>query len=80
MRGPIEKESKCIVLAEKIEKIFQEGIVLSHDVLHFVDSTFSNSTIKEFGDIFTDESNLERESLIELIFSPDESMQVQLED
>jgi len=80
MRDPIEKELKCIVLAEEIEGIFHEGIGLSHDVLHFIDSTFSNPTIKEFGDIFTDESNLERESLIELIFSPDESMQVQLED
>ena len=76
----MKAKKRCIWLAEKIEKFYHEGIGLSHDVLHFIDSTFSNPTIKEFGDIFTDESNLERESLIELIFSPDESMQVQLED
>jgi len=76
----MKAKKNCIWIAEEIENFFQEGIVLGHDVLHFIDSTFLNPTIREFGDIFTDELNLERESLIELIFSPDESMQVKLED
>jgi len=76
----MKAKKNCIWLAEKIENYFYEGIVLGHDVLHFIDSTFLNPTIREFGDIFTDELNLERESLIELIFSPDESMQVKLEN
>lgn len=67
------------MLAGKIEDLFQEGIVLDLDTLHFIDSTFSNPSLKEFSDILKDESNLESGSLMELVFSPDESMQIQLE-
>jgi hypothetical protein len=76
----IKNDTKYIALAEEIKIFFQEGIVLSTDVIHFIDSTFSNPSISEFADIIVDESNLERESLMELIFSPDESIQVHLEN
>jgi len=75
----LDAQKKCILLSEKLERFFQEGIVLNPDVLHFIDSTFAHPSLEELEDICEDESNIEKESLIELIFSPDESLQIQLE-
>jgi hypothetical protein len=73
-------DEKCILLAERISKILREGIHLNSEVMHFIDSTFSSSCINEFEKIFTDHSDCEKDSLIELIFFPDEEFQAKLED
>ncbi len=73
-------DRKCFLLAEKIERIFRDGFVLSDDIMHYVDSTFSNPSINELEEIINDEHNCERDSLIELLFFPDESMQIKLEE
>ena len=73
-------EKKCFLLAEKIERIFKDGFVLSNDIMHYIDSTFLNPSINEFEEIIYDEDNCERESLIELIFFPDELVQIKLEE
>ncbi len=74
------EEKKCFLLAEKIERIFRDGFVLSNDIMHYIDSTFSNPSINEFEEIIYDEDNCERESLIELLFFPDEPVQIKLEE
>ncbi|MBN1931181.1 MAG: hypothetical protein JW786_06185 [Desulfobacterales bacterium] len=66
--------------ADQIVKILDSGLHLSKEVVHYIDSTFSNPSIKELEKIIKDESNCERDPLIELIFFPDESFQVQLEE
>jgi len=48
--------------------------------MHFIDSTFSNPCINELEKIIVDDSDCERDSLIELIFFPDEEIQAKLED
>ena len=73
-------DKKCFLLAEKIERIFRGGFVLSDDVMHYIDSTFSNPSINELEKIIYDEHNCERDPLIELIFFPDESAQIKLEE
>jgi len=73
-------DEKCILLAERIVKILKEGIHLNSDAMHFIDSTFSGPCINELEKIITDDSDCERDSLIELIFFPDEEIQVRLED
>ena len=73
-------DDKCILLAERIVKIFREGIHLNSDVMHFIDSTFSSPCINELEKIIADHSDCERDSLIELIFFPDEEIQAKLED
>ena len=73
-------EKKCFLLAEKIERIFRDGFVLSNDIMHYIASTFLNPSINEFEEIIYDEDNCERESLIELIFFPDELVQIKLEE
>jgi len=73
-------DEKCILLAKRIVKILKEGIHLSSDVMHFIDSTFSSPCINELEKIIADNSDCERDSLIELIFFPDEEIQARLED
>ena len=76
----MEYDKKCALLAKKIDEILKNGLDLSVDVLHYIDSTFSNPSIEELEKIIKDESNCEKDSLVELIFSPDEEIQIQLED
>lgn len=73
-----EKNRK--ILTRTIEKILQQGMELSPDALHYIDSTFSNPTLEELEKILTAESNSEKDSLMELLFFPDQSVQIQLED
>jgi hypothetical protein len=73
-------DEKCRLLAERIEKILREGIHLNSDVMHFIDSTFSSPRTNELEIIIADSSDCERDSLIELIFFPDEEIQAKLED
>jgi len=73
-------DEKCRLLAERIVKILREGIHLNSDVMHFIDSTFSSPCINELEKIIADNSDCERDSLIELIFFPDEEIQARLED
>ena len=72
-------EDKCEVIAGEIKKILDEGIDLSEDVVHYIDSTFSNPTVTELQAILTDDSNCEKDALMELLLFPDESLQIQLE-
>jgi hypothetical protein len=76
----MEPQEKCKVLAGEIKKILSKSIGLSDDVVHYIDSTFSNPTIEELQAILADDSNCEKDSLVELLFFPDESMQIQLEE
>ena len=75
----MEPQDKCELIADEIKKILSKGIDLSDDVVHYIDSTFSNPTVKELESILADDANCEKDSLMELLFFPGESMQVQLE-
>jgi hypothetical protein len=76
----MEPQDKCELIADEIKKILSTGIDLSDDVVHYIDSTFSNPTIEELQTILADDANCEKDSLMELLFFPDESIQVQMED
>lgn len=67
-------------LAEKILEILGKGITLSDAVVQYIDSTIPNKNAKELEDILQDDSNCEKDSLVELLFFPDETLQYQLED
>ena len=49
------------------------------DVMHYIDSTFSNPSHTEFARILSDPSNCETETVFELIFYPDLQIQEKLE-
>lgn len=67
-------------LEDAIETIWQQGLALTLDAQHYIDSTISNPSLPELEEILCDESNCEKDSLLELIFFPDQTLQVQLED
>lgn len=73
-------EPKNKQVAEKIIDILQGGLTLNADTLHYIDSTFSNPSTGELEKLLKDESSCETDSLLELLFYPDESMQLQLEE
>ena len=76
----LESDEKYTQLADEIRKILGAGITLGDDVVHYIDSTFSNPTIEELQAILQDDSNCEKDSLMELLFFPDETMQLELEE
>jgi len=76
----MEPQEKCELIADEIKAIISEGILLSDDVVHYIDSTFSNPTIDELQAILDDDTNCEGDTLMELLFFPDESIQIRLEE
>lgn len=77
MKTAEEKYLKC---ARKIKEVFQNGFSLDGKVLHYIDSTFSHPSAAEIEKILTGESDAEKETLLKLIFFPDESIQFHLEE
>jgi hypothetical protein len=73
-------ENKKKQVAEKIVAILQSGLTLNAATQHYIDSTFSNPSVDEFEALLQDESSCETDSLMELLFFPDESVQLQLEE
>lgn len=71
---------RCRKLAEEIDRLLRQGMTLDSHVMSFIDSTFSYPTADQLRHILTDESDPERESLLNLIFSPDESIRIELEN
>jgi hypothetical protein len=67
-------------LAFRIAGILEKGLKLDERVLHFMDSTFGPFSPEKMAQVIQDEDLCEREPLLELIFFPDESIQVQIED
>jgi hypothetical protein len=77
---PKVKKSKNKQLADRIIDILLSGLAIDAATLHYIDSTFSNPSIDELEELLQDESSCETDSLIELLFFPDESVQLQLEE
>jgi hypothetical protein len=69
----------CRILADKIRQIFKNGLLVDQAVIHYMDSTFSNHSTQTLTSVIQDPSNCERDALIELLYFPDESIQLQLE-
>ena len=72
--------NSCLLLAEKIAEIFKSGLAISRDDRNYIDSTFSTPSMEALARILRDPSNSETETLLELIFFPDETIQIELED
>lgn len=66
-------------LAEAVARLFREGIHLNEATWHFIDSTFSHPSGETLEAILSDETDPERDTLLELIFFPDSGQQAALE-
>ncbi|MBL0717063.1 MAG: hypothetical protein JJV89_03335 [Desulfosarcina sp.] len=71
--------SKYELLTKEIVSLLTKGIDLTPDVIHYIDSTLGQPSLQELESVITDKNNCERDSLLELIFYPDEKIQIQLE-
>jgi len=69
----------CRDLADEIRRILREGIELSTDVVEFIDSTYASPNAEEILAIFNADSDADRDTLLELIFTPDQHIQEILE-
>jgi len=69
----------CRELADTIRDIFREGLELSSSVVEFIDSTYASPSPQELLAILSAESDTDRDTLLELIFAPDEYHQESIE-
>ncbi|MBW2482055.1 MAG: hypothetical protein JRF38_18855 [Deltaproteobacteria bacterium] len=76
----MQQHEKCELLGDAIKAIISRGIDLSDDVVHYIDSTFANPTIDELQAILGEDSDCEGDTLMDLLFFPDESCQIRLEE
>ena len=73
-------DSDCRKLAADIQDILQEGLLIGHKDCHFIYSSMPIADIHEIETLITDPTSNESDALIELIYFPDESIQIRLED
>lgn len=73
-------ETRCRILADKIKSILARGFTLNEDAVHYIDSTFSNPTSESLQAIIHEDDTGEVGPLYELLFFPDLSVQLELED
>ena len=73
------KNDRCLQLAEKIIALLADGIKAGETVCTYMASTFSNPSLNKIKKIILDESDTERDSLVDLLLFPDETFQLKLE-
>lgn len=66
-------------IADDLREILSRGLNLPEATVRFIDSTFSHPSPAELEAITGDDSDPERDSLLALLFSPDEPLQIELE-
>lgn len=67
-------------IAARLRAILAAGLDLTAETVRFIDSTFSHPSAAELAAILADDAAPERDSLLDLLFSPDEGLQLELED
>jgi hypothetical protein len=75
-----DADSKCHRLASTIQAIFQEGLHVNQDIRHFIPPAVSISDVRRLEAFLKNACDCESDSLMELIYFPDESIQLRLED
>ena len=73
------QDQKSIRIADAIFRSWENGMVLSRDVLFFMESTFGITSFQELEALIRDNSNPDRDTLLELIFYPDLSVRLAIE-
>ncbi|MFZ0611191.1 MAG: hypothetical protein WAM73_03040 [Desulfobacterales bacterium] len=67
-------------LAERIAQLLGAGIEAGPDLRAYIDATYSHPSARDLERILADESEPDREGLLELIFFPDEPLQQNIEE
>jgi len=72
-------EQSCHKLANRIKTILIHGVTADKNIKKYIASTFSDPDPAALREILHDETDNDRDSLTDLIFTPDETVQCQLE-
>ncbi len=75
----IHTPSRCSAAAEEISRWLQTGIEVGPSVQQFVRSAFTDASPSEMAALLARESGCEKDSLLDLLFFPDETLQISLE-
>ena len=70
----------CMLLADRIKAIFDRGMRVNRNVCQFIDSTYGCASIKALGAVVRDNGDCDRDALLDLLFFPDETVQMGIED
>jgi hypothetical protein len=79
-REVMDTMEKHLLIARRIESILQKGLRIDPSVQHYIDSTFLNPTPEEFKEIIRDDTHPDGDTLLELLFFPDETIKIQIEE
>lgn len=77
--GPHIADKRISAIADAIDDLFKNGILLSGDVLSFLESTYGISGPEELSAALAPPFDCESESICEMLFYPDEAQQKRLE-
>jgi len=80
-QGDMERLEKTYykMLCERIMAIFRSGFLADADIVQYIESVLAPSDIDGLREILEDEDNCDRASLVDLVVSPDITMQQDLE-
>ena len=76
---PSGDRAKCVALADRITGLLRDGIQVSSDIVDFIDATLSPASIDQLTTRLEDKASEEAETILELLFFPDETFQIALE-
>lgn len=71
--------SSRAVLEDALRRYMDGGIALTEDVRRFMEATFGDASVAALRALLSDESSAERDSLLDLVFFPDPSLQIAIE-
>ena len=74
-----QKNDRCRQLTEKICALLADGTQADETVHTYLISTLSNPSLSKIKKVILDESDTERDSLVDLLLFPDEAFQLKLE-
>ncbi len=73
-------DNNCHRFAEHIRNIFEDGLRISNKDSHFILSTMPVAHLSDIGKLIQDPDNADYHALMELIYFPDETIQINLEN
>jgi hypothetical protein len=76
---PVAPPSSRSLLEDALRHYMAGGITLTEDVRRFMEATFGDASVATLQALLSDESGAERDSLMDLIFFPDPSLQIAIE-
>ena len=75
----MDSTERCRTLAQEILFYFREGITIDNHTRRYIDTCFPGTPLTDLADLIGDTPDLDAAPLMDLIFFPDEILQIQLE-